>query len=230
MSRNLDRNPTYDLALNLSFARGDASDRSPIPNTGTLNGGATVSGGVLVLDGTNDNLSFPDAAALDLPSAFTVSTWCEPSTPGSAARYVAGKYIASGSNRSWLLAWRHDLGGTPFQLVVYSTGGASPAANYLANATLPTSGWHHFAAVWDASASAGTRARFYLDGASVAVSSVASDGAYTPFDTGGVTTVGSGGTGASPVSPWKGNLDDFRLYRRALSAAEIGAIYSGGRQ
>jgi len=229
MSRHPDRMIRSDIALNVSFNRGDASDRSMFSRTPTLANGATVSGRALVLDGTNDMLTFPDSASLDMPSAFTISAWVEPSSPGSAPRAIAGRYFPSGSNRSWYFGWRYDLAGTPLQFVVHPSGTFLPYAEYLANTTLPTSGWHHTVAVWNSANAAGSRAALYLDGSVVAISSVGSDGAYTPYDTGLITTIGAWGTAASALSPWKGNMDDFRIYRRALSAAEVGAIYASGR-
>lgn len=222
------KRPTWDLALGCDFSTGAARDRSQYANTLTLANGATVTD-VLVLDGTNDMLTAPDGLGLDLPGAFTVSAWVEPSSPGSSVRGIAGRYLASGTSRSWYFAWRYDLAGTPVQGTVYLDGGSTNVADYQFATTLPTSGWHHAAMVFDSSASAGSRIRAFIDGVEITVSTIGREAAYTPFDTGLITTIGAIGSVASPVGQWKGNMGPVAIFRRALSAQEIHGIYVEGR-
>jgi len=228
--RHLDRMPTYDLAKLVSFARGDVSDRAPgsWAQTGTLVGGASVSSGSLLLSGSAQYLSFPDAAHLDMPSAFSMTCWFEPSTPGSASRTICGKYNSTGNNRSYYIVAGYAV--SYWDIVISATGGAlsgSTALNYRFTQTIPTSGWHHVGCVVDTNAASGSRVRLWIDGAELAETIVQDHSGFTPFNNANALEIGSLGGGASA---WKGNLDDFRLYRRALSSAEVGAIYSSGRQ
>jgi len=64
-----------------------AQDGSGAGNTGSLSGGATWAaggrfGGALTFNGTSALVSVPDAAALDLTSAMTISAWVNPSSSG----------------------------------------------------------------------------------------------------------------------------------------------------
>lgn len=104
--------------------------------------------------------------------------------------------------------------------------GAANSVNYFFAATLPTSGWHHFVCVYDAGAGNGNRLKLWVNGAAVAATTLLLDAAnQTPFNCDRELQVGA----YDGTLGWKGNLDDFRLYRRALTAAEVGAIYSAGR-
>lgn len=227
-SRHPDRMPTWDLLLNVSFDRGDASDVSPLATTaGTLNGNAAVSGRVVVLDGTGDYVSYADTAKLDLPSAFTVSCWFEPSTPGSVSRSICGKYNSTGNQRSYYIVAGYGVG--YWDVVISATGGTlsgTTALNYRFSHTIPSSGWHHLACTVDTNAASGDRIRLWVDGAEVAETIVQNHSAFTPYNNSLALEVG---TIAGGTNGWKGNLDDFRIYRRALSAAEVGSIYASGR-
>jgi hypothetical protein len=226
-NRHPDRMPTWDLALLCSFDRGDVSDRSLGRNTGTLQGNAAVSSRALVLDGTGDYVSFPDASILDVPSAFTVSLWFEPSSP-SGTRIFLAKYNSTGNQRSFQI-WA-DYAANLYQGIVSSNGAlASNYLNYRWAGSIPTTGWNHLAWVVDPSlAGSGVRMRLYINGAVRTVNNNFGDAS-------GITALNNAeplciGADSAGNNNWKGNLDDVRLYRRALSAAEVGAIFSSGRQ
>lgn len=223
-----DRFPSWDSALLVSFNKWDATDRSWAANTPTLNNGATVST-YLSVDGTNDYLSFPDADSLDMPSAFSVSIWLEPSTPGAVDRHVVGKYDTGTGNYRSYQVWA-SYPGNYWQAIVTRDGTlTAPYLNYRWAATLPTSGWHHLAWVVDTNlAGTGTRMKLYIDGVALTASTIFSDSsAFTPQNNAIGLFVGAfeGGTGT-----WKGNMDSVIIFRRALSSAEVGAIYASGRR
>lgn len=88
--------------------------------------------------------------------------------------------------------------------------------------------WHHIAFVYDAGTSVMT---LYVDG--VANPNTQNWGSHgsanmdaskaTGFDIGGNSGIHDLGWGQS----WEGGLDQFRLYSKALSAAEVSALYTG---
>jgi hypothetical protein len=105
--------------------------------------------------------------------------------------------------------------------------------------------WHHMAIVYNETNS---KITWYVDGAALtglpaAVTDWTDDpgGANTPhgpmnqaqesvsrFVLGGWNKhVGLPGEGADWVQSWQGSLDQFRLYNKALSAAEVKALYDG---
>lgn len=232
-SRHPDRMIRSDLALNVSFNRGDASDRSMHNHTPTLSNGAVITAGnrYVTLDGTNDLVSFPDAAADLIGTAFTISAWINPSSPGSAGRSICGRYDTTTNKRSFFAVLRYDAGGTPYQLAMYDAEG--DAISFLWNATLPTSGWTHVVYTYSGAANP-NEAVCYVNGAVITLTSRTKDAGFVAGsgfrDTGEPLFVGSNNNVTTAQFPFKGNLDDVRIYTRALTAAEVAAIYSSGRE
>lgn len=224
----MDLFPPWNTPLVLSFNTGGVGDRGWGANSGTLQNGATVST-VLALDGTNDYLSFPDADQLDMPSAFSVSMWVEPSTPGVVDRHLAGKYATgAGSHRSYQL-WA-SYGGGYWQAIVTRDGTlTAPYLNYRWAASMPASGWNHVAWVVDTDAAGtGTRMKLYVNGTALTASLIFSDSSgFTPQNNTIALIFGAfeGATGA-----WKGNMDSIVVFRSAITADQVGAIYSSGRR
>ena len=156
-------------------------------------------GGALTFDGTNDYVTVPDSASLDLGPSMTLEAWVRP-TASSGWRTVLLKetptslayslYSASSTNRP--SAWIGD-------------------ASSIGTAALAASTWSHVAATYD-----GSRLRLYVNGvlrtdkattAPVAVST-------GPLKIGGNAVWGE----------WfAGQIDEVRVYDRVLSATEITA-------
>lgn len=234
MSRNLDRNPPFDCVKLVSFSRGDASDRATgsFNQSPTLVGNAAVSGGVLVLDGTGDTVTFPDASFLsftdgsgtDLP--FSVSCWINQNTVGSAYRSAVAKASTAGSSREWVFYASANFSTIkgPCLYLVTSSSGATLTRGQAAN-TMSGSTWYHVAATYSGSETAG--------GIKVFINGVQSDdttlttGSYTGMAN--TTTVMSIGAYADASQAFAGSMDEVRVYNRELTAAEVAAIYSSGR-
>ncbi len=221
------RRPPDSLALGMTFNTNTLADCSGYAHTGSLVGNAAVSGKVLVLDGTGDYVTVPDAASLDMPSAFSVSLWFEPSTPGSVYRTPIAKYNTTGSQRSWYISAGYGV--NSWAVIVSATGGAlsgSTGIQYAFNQTIPTSGWHHMGLVIDTNASAGNRARLWVDGVELAETVTYDHSAFTPYNTSEPVQVGA----LTGTLAWKGNLDDVFLFRRALAENEVKQLYYRGRE
>jgi hypothetical protein len=110
------------------------------------------------------------------------------------------------------------------------TGGATQMVGYGGNASqsgsiIDANTWHHVAVTISDPNSAGTRTFIlYVDGQQVGVNTAAT---FAPSNLGTTTTnclgrnVYSGGSTPSNYAGW---LDDFRIYNRVLSQAEIRAL------
>ena len=76
-----------------------ATDSSGQANTGTINGPTRTTGGrfgsALAFDGSNDQVTVPDSASLDLTTAMTLEAWVRPST-GTDWRTVLMKETSNG--------------------------------------------------------------------------------------------------------------------------------------
>ena len=183
------------------------ADVSGHGNNGTLAGTGWTTAGrfgdALTFNGTTSMVSVPDSASLGLAPGMTLEAWVRPTAAGGA-RTVVGK---------------ERTGGLAFGLFGSTAGGAPAGDGYLGGAErtvagtgpLPLSAWSHLAVTYD-----GGALRLYVNGA--LVRSAAATGALP---------TGSGPLrfGADTVAGrhFAGQIDEVRIYDRALSAAEIGA-------
>jgi hypothetical protein len=138
----------------------------------------------------------------------TICCWIRTTSAGS--NYIAGLWHTGGGayssyaisiNLGYLVAcdWAGDSG----------TFASSPSKYNDGN-------WHHVAAVWSSSSAV----TLYVDGTDVMTSSALAG----PTAAMQVFTVGAANS-MTPNNFFTGNVDDARLYSRALSASEVGGIY-----
>jgi hypothetical protein len=198
--------PSGGLVAAWSFNEGAGAtltDSSGRGNNGSVVGPTWTTagkyGGALSFDGTNDYVTVPDSASLDLGSTMTMEAWVRP-TASSGWRTVLLKesptdlayalYSASGTNRP----------------SVWVDGASS-----VGTAALTTSAWSHVAATYN-----GSRLRIYVNGTLRTDKAVTSPVPVTsgPLKIGGNAIWGE----------WfAGQVDEVRIYDRALTAAEITA-------
>lgn len=157
-------------------------------------------GDVLQLSGTDGKMLLD--SAVDLGASWSISTWFK-----DISTTLDWRTLTRGSldhhiiiNASGELGMYDNAGGTGFN-------GTGWNISSLSNPT----GWHHIAAVGE-----GTRTRFYIDG--VYIGSVAKK----PVDD--IVAVGNFQGNGQRFSSY---LDDFRIYDRALTEAEIRNIAAG---
>jgi hypothetical protein len=203
-----------------------AADSSGNGNTGTLVNGASwgtgqVNGAIFIDasdDANDDNNPQVDlGTGFELPSVpFTITAWIKP-TNYTDWRTIIGKRDTGGSGTE-----RFEL-----QLVIttgtvrLSSSNATAAFTYAP----PTGSWTHLALVVSAS-----QVDLYVNGAFQETSATAFTFADCAVpchaaigDNGEWLT--KGGTGISDSDPFKGYIDELRVYARALSASEVASVY-----
>jgi glucose/arabinose dehydrogenase len=184
------------------------SDASGRGNTGTISGATRTTtgrfGGALTFDGVNDWVTVADNASLRLTTGMTIEGWMRPAANGSARwRTIAIK--ESGSGLAYALYGFGD-GGLPSghaftSIERWARAASAPALN----------AWTHVAVTYDA-----TTIRLYVGGTQVA----------TQAQTGSLlAATGPLRFGGNAIWPewFQGQLDELRVYSRALTAAEIQA-------
>jgi glucose/arabinose dehydrogenase len=184
------------------------TDSSGSGNAGTVLGATrTVAGrygGALSFDGVNDWVTVADSASLDLTGAMTLEAWVRPTTSAPDWRTVLLKEQPGGLAYS-LYAGSGSSGPSGYVFVGGNDRG-TPAVGMLATDT-----WTHLAVTYG-----GGQLRLYVNGTQVATRAqtgniLASNGALR-----------IGGNGVWPE--WfQGQIDEVRVYNRALTAAQIGA-------
>lgn len=178
-------------------------------------------GGAVRLDGTNDHLTAADAASLDFGAgSFTVGAWVRPTT--TTNRRLLNKWDGP-AQQGWLLDIHTGSGGGAavgtIRLRLDSNAAGNTAGtdtvDFLFAAGLDSGNWRHIAVVVDRT---GNMVRCYLDGAAVGA------GIAIPASLGSLDNTFQLGLGTIPTALgayFAGDVDEVRLYNRALSAAEV---------
>ncbi len=187
-----------------------AADNSGTGNNGTLINGATWSttakfGAAASFDGSNDRIDVPDSSSLDLASGMTLEAWVRP-TANSSYRTVLLKEV-TGELAYALYAADSDHGGRSSGWI--RIGNVSRFTD--GTSALPLNTYSHIAVTYN-----GSSLVFYVNG--VATRSTAVTGniqtSTMPLRIGGNTIWGE---------YFQGQIDELRVYNRALSQNEIQA-------
>lgn len=206
--------PTSGLAAYWSMDEGSgstAADSSGNGNNGTLSGPVWTAGnrgGALSFDGTNDYVNAGNPAGLKLTGAMTLSAWIKIDTVSGNGRIIS-KQGYTGS-RGWSLNVEASGVGA-FQIASNS----SSLVTVNTSAALPTGQWVHLAGVYEP----GTALRIYVNGVLSNSNSVSVPAAQYNSNL-------NVWIGARPSSEcyFDGDIDEVRVYNRALSDSEIAAL------
>jgi hypothetical protein len=164
-------------------------------DAGLVNGAMSTAGrfsGALQLDGVDDGVQLPSTESLAFSNAFTFEAWIAPTMFG----HERNVWRTPGA----VVTLRAE--GTVVPVAIL-TGGQ---VGFVSSRTIPLDTWAHVAITYD-----GSMLRLYINGAEAGHR--AATGTLLP----GWPEAGS--LGGSPA--FAGSLDEVRLYRRALSVAEI---------
>jgi MSHA biogenesis protein MshQ len=203
--------PTNGLLVYLPF-QGNANDQSGNGNNGTLLGGATASGALVLGDNDTDALSIP-STVMDGLYEFTFAAWLRMDSLRNASHEVI-----SGANAGYdnvLIFWYREH---TDEWVVGINGGDNPFA---VDTRIEDQQWHHVALI-----RSGSTASLYLDGA-IQGSAVNVGTDTLEIDPGGLIFGQDQdvlGGGFAQDQSWAGAMDNLRIYNRALSAAEVQTV------
>jgi len=165
-------------------------------------------GSGLSLDGQNDNVNVGSSSIIN-PARMTAETWINPSTsPANNWGIIFARWPGA-------TAYHFSLGdGTTNNKLTIYINTSSGTKNVSIPTTISLGAWHHVAFTYD-----GTNLNLYVDGTLSA----------TTTHSGNITSVASSsliGDKVSATLPFKGIVDEFKVYSRALSQAEIAADMS----
>jgi hypothetical protein len=163
-----------------------------------------VGGAAQFTSAANERLRIPYSATFSAPTGLTIALFANPLSLTSNQSMFGKAHNATATANSWALEFP---GAATPQLKVRSGGGDEFAISSM-DATV---GWVHFAGTWD-----GATMRFYFNGTQTATQSASS----MLVDTNDVV-IGCDVNGGTETSFFEGNLDDIRLYNRALTQQEI---------
>lgn len=209
-----------------------ALDSSGNSSNGTWTGGATSSvgkfGNGITLDGVGDYINVPNTTAIqNLPTGdFTVTTWIKtPSSwdlpAGTQQSVFVGK--TTGSSMGWQLYNQYN-GKPTFSVFYDNTNAHARDSTALENST-----WYQLVAVFTAT---DKKPRLFINAVEATYTGI--NGSQTQ----GIGTYDSGGepshplrfgyydTVSDPDGYFDGEMDEIRLYNRALSPKEVTDLYN----
>jgi Concanavalin A-like lectin/glucanases superfamily len=192
---------------------GNANDESGNGYDGTVNGATLVPdrfgkpNSAYSFNGSDASILLNNTSTLNFTDGFTLATWVH-FTSSNTDKQIVAKHICG--NMSGYFLGAGTLGGPSnvFEFYVNNDPRLYTAETY------NDGQWHLVVGVYD-----GMTQYLYVDG--VLTDSQAKT--YTNSNTTNIT-IGS----ATDCGYFSGSIDDVRIYNRALSAAEIQELYTGG--
>jgi hypothetical protein len=191
-----------------------AADSSGNNHTATLTGGATFGAGLqnnaVTLSGSNQYVSLPTGIVSGL-STFSVAAWVKLTT-----NQAWNRIFDFGNDTTTYMFLTPNSGST---LRFSITTGGSTAEQQLNATSLPTATWEHVAVTLS-----GATGSLYVQGTQVAQSTTIT---LNPNSLGSTMHNWLGRSEFS-VDPYlSGQLDNVRIYSRALTAGEVQELYAG---
>jgi hypothetical protein len=187
-----------------------ATDSSGSLNTGTLiNGPTWATGGkvfgCLNFDGVNDYVSVANSASLNPTTQISICFWLK-----APSVSVYGMMVSKNYRYQYAVMWDGWSTRIRFDLRPWFLN------QFVSASALSLNEWHHVACTFD-----GHNARIYLDGILDKVSSTVSGTISATTD---ALNIGNNNSVGGGNYPYKGEIDEVRVYRHALTPSEIAAL------
>ena len=167
------------------------------------------SGSALKLDGTSTSYATLPTGIVSTLTDFTISTWVRMDVKSNWMRVFD---FGTGTSKYMFLSIQ--AGSANVMRYAIKNGGAEQLVSF--NYTLPLNTWTHFAIT-----QSGNTCSMYINGALVA----SNTGVTIKPSTIGSTNLNYLGKSQFNDPLFKGSIDEFKIFGRALSAAEIAASY-----
>jgi hypothetical protein len=198
------------------------ADSSVNKNHGTLQNGPTPTtgqiDGAFLFDATDDYISLPIGSVIATLNSATFTIWANYSQAGGAWQRIFD--IGTGTTVNMFLT--PAIGGSNTGVMRFAiTIGGSGAESQLSAPDRLATGWHHIAVAINAET---MRMEMYLDGVSIVTAATA----RLPKDLGNTTQNWLGRSEYGADAYYSGSLDEFRIYDRVLTPAEIADVMGGG--
>ncbi len=210
----------------------NVTDKSGLGNHGYLLNYTSTSSSVtagkvgqgLMFDANDDEVFMGSPASVDNLPVLTISVWAKANSYGEN---VQGYFVNKGGTS--LLGWRFQKisTGTAVKFQVDYDGASDLQVNGTALAASDFGKWIHWVVTWDGTANT-SGVHIYKNGAEVTYGST-SNGLGNRVDDSAQNLVIGNQDNAGTSRTFDGSMDEFRLYNRVLSAAEISTLYNLGR-
>ena len=186
-------------------------DSSPQGKDGTVETGASFTTGkvgtyAMDFDGVSGRVSLPSSTILCGKDAMTFATFIKRDANGDAIIFDKDQ---NGVRQVYIYEFLGNI-----RCALYGEG-ATEADSFFSAAQIGIGTWKHFAVVWDKNA--GGQVSAYINGVEVTYGAQATLSQSLRV----CRSVGSIGAGTTGSFPFNGQMDDLRIYDRALSTSEL---------
>lgn len=172
----------------------------------------------LEFDGTDDQVSAGSPALLDDMSAFSISAWIYPQTPGESSRGVIISKVNGPPANGWFFRIAPGTTNALNFAVDYQTADLSKTT---AASAINLNTWNHVVATWDGLTDA-SGVHLYVNGVETTYSGTPTDGSGTRVSDGAQNLIiGENGNG---FNAFDGLIDDVRIYNRVLTPSEVNTL------
>ncbi len=218
---SLDTNQLHVWHFNESSGNAaDSVGSMTLTNNGSIPYGAGLLGNCAIFSNSGSNDYFNNSAApfwtSATPGAYTINFWTQVTAPPPTNNANVWLNTDGSSNPGSVRMLYQDNSGTPFlRFSHFFPTNVGIQTDF--TTTLSTNTWYMITMVWT-----GTSLILYLNGSSVATNSAVGFAA----NDGGSSFTRVGGQASTDSAP--GKLDEYGVWTRALSGAEITQLYNGG--
>jgi len=192
-------------------------DASGLGNNGTMSGAGVsrvigkVGTGALKFDGISGKVTVPGTSSLNVTGSFTLTAWLQ--FEAFTATYQTPVIKGSTSACAY---WLQLVGTHPS--IGFGSGATTNCSSYreqvVSTATWEQNVWHHAAVVFD---DAANTLAFFLDGTRVLLVSQTA----APLSSAEALVFGQSTNASDNYERMKGQIDEVRIYNRALSTQEV---------
>jgi len=182
---------------------------------GTLYSGVTYSDNSFEFDGVDGYIGIGEVIELKSVQKCSYQFWVKKKSSFTSGVWILGRTIPLYDT----VASYFDSSGRVASILYYGS--------MRTNNSIPLNTWVNIAMVYDGSLSGNSnRVKIYIDGVLQATTSI---GSIIPATTGPGTSnfaIGGLGTATTPSSYFNGNINNVKIYNRALTAEEINQNYN----
>lgn len=193
---------------------GSGTNAGTLINTPTWVSGQVGSGALSFSAGSSQYVTLGTPAALDITGNISITAWINPTTlptsNGEIFAIVSKGYTSGSDTAQYILRFVQDSGTVYLQCGTYNAGTIGVLYAY-GGAITTGGGWYNIACLYN-----GTAWKLYIAGSEVdSVNGSSPQSSSEPIIIGGTIDDGS------PSQYFDGEIDDVRIYNRAITPTEI---------
>lgn len=178
-------------------------------------------------DGINDYMLITDSDIVESgDTQLSVFGWVKAPVPNSNNEFVIGQWDVGNNQKSWQInAGAIGTGGGRGAIRVFLSTDGSAGIGFDAGTVILDGEWHHIGFTFNGNQASGSRIKIYYDGVETGASGT---DVASLFNSDVDITIGARKSGGAFDLFFDAEIDEFRIYDRALSNIEVKLLSSAG--